>query len=145
MNYIDKVEEINVDVNTIFDLINNVANYKEFLPWCSNSIIDIDHDNIMHGEIEISKNLIDWKFKTSNKYVVNKEIQIELIDGPFSHLSGEWKFRKIDNFNTEVKLYLEYEVDNKVIEMSLKQIFSTIMNSILDSFISEAFRIKSKN
>ena len=49
---------------------------------------------------------------------------------------------KKDNFNTQVSLYLEYQFDNRIIEMSLKPIFSSIMNSILDSFISEAFRIK---
>ena len=40
MNYIDKSEEINVNVGTIFNLINNVDGYKEFLPWCKNSSIE---------------------------------------------------------------------------------------------------------
>ena len=39
MNYIDKSEDINVDVSTIFTLINDVDGYKDFLPWCKNSII----------------------------------------------------------------------------------------------------------
>ena len=99
-------------------------------------------DNIIIGEIEISKNLINWKFKTSNSYIKDKTIKLELVDGPFSHLNGEWNFKKKDNFNTQVSLYLEYQFDNRIIEMSLKPIFSSIMNSILDSFISEAFRIK---
>ena len=142
MNYIDKTEDINVDVNTIFTLINNVDGYKDFLPWCKNSIILSNTDNILIGEIEISKNLINWKFKTSNSYIKDKKIKLELVDGPFSHLNGEWNFKKKDNFNTQVSLYLEYQFDNRIIEMSLKPIFSSIMNSILDSFISEAFRIK---
>ena len=86
--------------------------------------------------------LINWKFKTSNSYIKDKTIKLELVDGPFSHLNGEWNFKKKDNFNTQVSLYLEYQFDNRIIEMSLKPIFSSIMNSILDSFISEAFRIK---
>ena len=144
MNYIDKSEDINVDVSTIFTLINNVDGYKDFLPWCKNSIIVSDIDNIMIGEIEISKNLIYWRFKTSNSYIKDKIIKLELVDWPFSHLNGKWSFKKKDNFNTHVSLYLEYQFDNRVIEMSLKPIFSSIMNSILDSFISEAFRIKNE-
>ena len=78
-----------------------------------------------------------------NEYrCLDKTIKLELVDGPFSHLNGEWGFKKKDNFNTQVSLYLEYQFDNRIIEMSLKPIFSSIMNSILDSFISEAFRIK---
>ena len=144
MNYIDKSEDINVDISTIFTLINNVDGYKSFLPWCKNSTIISNIDNIIIGEIEISKNLINWKFKTSNSYIKDKTIKLELVDGPFSHLNGEWNFKKKDNFNTQVSLYLEYQFDNRVIEMSLKPIFSSIMNSILDSFISEAFRIKNE-
>ena len=49
----------------------------------------------------------------------------------------------IDEYNTSVALYVEYKFDNKLIEMSIKPVFSTIMSSILDSFISEAFKLKS--
>tara|TARA_Y100000816_G_C25801683_1_gene419867 strand:- start:43 stop:483 length:441 start_codon:yes stop_codon:yes gene_type:complete len=144
MNYIDKTEEINVNVSTIFKLINNVDGYKEFLPWCKNSFIESDADNVILGEIEISKNLVNWKFKTINKYKIDKKILLDLVEGPFSHSHGEWNFKKKDDFNTEVSLYLEYQFDNKIIEMSLKPIFSSIMDSILDSFISEAFRVKNE-
>ena len=73
-----------------------------------------------------------------------KKIKLDLVDGPFTHLNGEWNFKKNDNYNTQVSLYLEYQFNNRIIEMSLKPIFSSIMNSILDSFISEAFRIKNE-
>tara|TARA_B100000959_G_scaffold277958_1_gene335420 strand:+ start:359 stop:799 length:441 start_codon:yes stop_codon:yes gene_type:complete len=144
MNYIDKCEEINVNVNTIFSLINNVGGYNAFLPWCSESNILINKKNKMIAEIEISKNFLKWKFKTENKYKKNSQIDMELIEGPFSHLKGNWIFKKIDSNNTQVKLYLEYKFDNKVIEVSLKPIFSSIMSSILDSFISEAFKLKNE-
>ena len=48
----------------------------------------------------------------------------------------------LNEHNTSVQLYLEYEFDNKLVELSIKPIFSGIMSSILDSFISEAFRLK---
>ena len=39
MNYINKSENINVELVIIFDLINNVENYDKFLPWCTDSNI----------------------------------------------------------------------------------------------------------
>ncbi|CAI8367001.1 MAG: Persistence and stress-resistance toxin PasT [Gammaproteobacteria bacterium] len=142
MNYINKFEEINVDINLIFKLINNVENYHKFLPWCSDSKVLSDVKNTMLAEIEISKNFINWKFKTENNYKKNKIIELRLKDGPFSHLEGYWKFELLNEHNTSVQLYLEYEFDNKLVELSIKPIFSGIMSSILDSFISEAFRLK---
>jgi ribosome-associated toxin RatA of RatAB toxin-antitoxin module len=142
MNYINKSEEINVDHELIFTLINNVGEYHKFLPWCSDSKIISDINSKMSAEIEISKNFVNWKFSTENTYSLNKRIDIKLIDGPFNHLEGYWKFKKLDNYNTTVELYLEYKFDSGIIELSIKPIFSKIMSSILDSFISEAFKRK---
>ena len=143
MNYINKSEKINVTREMIFNLINNVDNYEKFLPWCSRSTIISKEPNVMTAEIEISKSLINWKFTTKNIFEQNKIIKLQLIDGPFSNLEGYWKFDVIDEYNTSVTLYLEYKFDNKLIELSIKPVFSTIMSSILDSFISEAFKLKS--
>ncbi len=143
MNYINKSEEINVNKETIFNLINNVDNYQKFLPWCTKSQILTKQNSSMTAEIEISKSFVNWKFTTKNNYKANKVIELKLVDGPFSHLEGHWKFDEIDEFNTQVTLYLEYKFDNKLIEMSIKPVFSNIMSSILDSFISEAFKLKS--
>ena len=142
MNFIKKSEEINVSHELIFALINNVEDYHKFLPWCSDSKIISDTNNKMAAEIEISKNFVNWKFSTENTYSLNKRIDIKLIDGPFNHLEGYWKFKKLDNYNTTVELYLEYKFDSRIIELSIKPIFSKIMSSILDSFISEAFKRK---
>jgi ribosome-associated toxin RatA of RatAB toxin-antitoxin module len=142
MNFIKKSEEINVSHELIFALINNVGDYHKFLPWCSDSKIISDTNNKMAAEIEISKNFVNWKFSTENTYSLNKRIDIKLIDGPFNHLEGYWKFKKLDNYNTTVELYLEYKFDSGIIELSIKPIFSKIMSSILDSFISEAFKRK---
>ena len=142
MNYINKSEEINVSNELIFALINNVGEYHKFLPWCSDSKIISDINNKMSAEIKISKNFVNWKFSTENTYDPNKKINIKLIDGPFNHLEGYWEFKKLDDYNTTVELYLEYKFDSRIIELSIKPIFTKIMSSILDSFISEAFKRK---
>ena len=144
MNVVNKSEDINVDVSLIFKLINNVDRYSNFLPWCSNSIILNDSGSEMTAEIEITGKPIKWKFRTKNTYIVDEVINIKLIDGPFKNLDGYWKFHRIDKHNTKVSLFLEYDFDSKIIELSLKPIFSSIMSSILDSFISEAFRLKNE-
>ncbi len=144
MNVVNQSEDINVNVSLIFDLINNVDRYSSFLPWCSNSSILSNSSSEMTAEIEIAGKPITWKFKTKNNYKVNEIIKIKLVDGPFKNLEGYWKFNSIDDHNTSVSLFLEYEFNSKIIELSLKPIFAGIMSSILDSFISEAFRLKNE-
>ena len=144
MNYIKKKESINTDVRTIFNLINQIDKYSDFLPWCKKSKIISDTNNAMIGVITVSKNFADWTFTTKNNYIINKKINLRLVDGPFSHLSGCWNFSEIDKNNTLINFNLEYEFSNKIIELTLKPVFSSIMLSILDSFISEAFKIKNE-
>ena len=144
MNYIKKKESINTDVRTIFNLINQIDKYSDFLPWCKKSKIISDTNNAMIGVITVSKNFADWTFTTKNNYIINKKIDLRLVDGPFSHLSGCWNFSEIDKNNTLINFNLEYEFSNKIIELTLKPVFSSIMSSILDSFISEAFKIKNE-
>jgi ribosome-associated toxin RatA of RatAB toxin-antitoxin module len=88
MNYINKSEKINVSKEMIFNLINNVDEYENFLPWCSSSNILSDDDQTMSAEIEISKSLVNWKFTTKNIIQKYKIINLQLIDGPFTHLEG---------------------------------------------------------
>ena len=55
---IDKSEDINVDISTIFTLINNVDGYKSFLPWCKNSTIISNIDNVPEASCAV-ENLRD--------------------------------------------------------------------------------------
>ena len=58
MNYIKKKEEINIELPLIFNLINNIENYKNFLPWCKDSQIMSQTKQQMIAEIEIKKKFI---------------------------------------------------------------------------------------
>jgi len=142
MKKIYKQEEINVDVQTIFNLINEVENYPRFLPWCTETEVTRESEGINVGKIFISKSFIKWDFSTKNIININKSINLSLIDGPFDELNGQWSFNPIDSNNTLVTLEINYKFKNSLIEISIEPIFTSIMNSILQSFINEAFKIK---
>ena len=132
MKKIYKEEEINVDVES----------YPDFLPWCTKTEVTKESKNINTGKIFISKSFINWNFSTKNIIDVNKSITLSLQDGPFDELNGQWSFRTIDSNNTHVTLEIDYKFKNSLIEISIEPIFSTIMNSLLKSFINQAFKIK---
>ena len=70
---------------------------------------------------------------------------MELVDGPFDSLDGQWLFSPIDEHNTKVSLEISYKFKSSIIELSIEPIFTSIMNSILESFIQEAFKLKYDN
>ena len=91
------------------------------------------------------KSFIKWNFSTKNKIEKNKSIRFELVDGPFDSLDGQWLFSTIDEHNTKVSLEISYKFKSSIIELSIEPIFTSIMNSILESFIQEAFKLKYDN
>ena len=145
MKRIYKQEDINIDISTIFNLINDVENYPNYLPWCTSTKVDRKSESLLIGEIFISKSFIKWNFSTKNKIEKNKSIRLELVDGPFDSLDGQWLFSTIDEHNTKVSLEISYKFKSSIIELSIEPIFTSIMNSILESFIQEAFKLKYGN
>ena len=145
MKRIHKQEDINIDISTIFDLINDVENYPNYLPWCTSTEVDRKSESLLIGKIFISKSFIKWNFSTKNQIEKNKSIKLELVDGPFDSLDGQWLFSPIDEHNTNVSLEISYKFKSSIIELSIEPIFTSIMNSILESFIQEAFKLKYDN
>ena len=88
------------------------------------------------------KSLIKWNFSTENLINKNKSIDLKLVDGPFDDFNGRWQFIRIDDNNTKVSLEINYKFKSTIIELSIEPIFTSIMNSILQSFIQEAFKLK---
>ena len=124
----------------MFQLVDSVENYPQFLPWCgSTQIIERDNDKTI-ASIEINYKGIRQAFTTENTKRQNQEMIIKLIDGPFKSLSGQWIFKNLDKDSCQIELKLEYEFSNVILEKLISPVFNMIANTFIDEFIKEANR-----
>ena len=124
----------------MFQLVDSVENYPQFLPWCgSTQIIKRNNDKTI-ASIEINYKGIRQTFTTENTKKQNQEMIIKLIDGPFKSLSGEWRFKNLDKDSCQIELKLEYEFSNVILEKLISPVFNMIANTFIDEFIKEANR-----
>ena len=124
----------------MFELVDLVENYPQFLPWCgSTQIIERDNNKTI-ASIEINYKGIRQSFTTENTKKQNQEMIIKLIDGPFKALSGEWMFKNLDKDSCQIELKLEYEFSNVILEKLISPVFNMIANTFIDEFIKEANR-----
>jgi ribosome-associated toxin RatA of RatAB toxin-antitoxin module len=122
----------------MFQLVDSVENYPQFLPWCgSTQIIERDNDKTI-ASIEINYKGIRQTFTTENTKKQNQEMIIKLIDGPFKSLSGQWIFKNLDKDSCHIELKLEYEFSNIILEKLISPVFNMIANTFIDEFIKEA-------
>ena len=126
---------------TMFDIVNDVRAYPEFLPWCGDVKIASQSDQAMDASILMKKGKLNHWFSTSNKMIVGQKIEMALVDGPFKSLDGVWEFIAFDETSSKVKLDLNFEFSSGITAVLLAPIFTQIANSMVDSFCSRAHEL----
>lgn len=123
----------------MFALVDDIESYPQFLPWCrSTKVLSRDEDEV-YATIELARGALHKSFTTHNRMQKNKIIEMRLVEGPFHHLEGFWRFDSINNSEgCRVSLAMEFEFSNRLIGLALGPIFSEIANTLVDSFCEYA-------
>ena len=125
------------NIEKVFNIVNRVDLYKNFVPYCVDSIIISEENNKMKARLDFNLKGLKTTFTTQNIIKSNKIIQMKLVDGPFKYLDGEWKFTKIDN-KTLIELTINYEVQNKILDYTISRSLEKIMGYLVKAFVSES-------
>ena len=125
----------------MFDLVNDVEGYKEFLPWCGGSEFISRGDDEYVASVTIAFKGIRKTFTTRNITKVDERTDMTLVDGPFSDLTGFWEFRALDEDSSKIILELEFGFANRVVGAIVGPVFNTIADSMVDSFCKRADQI----
>jgi ribosome-associated toxin RatA of RatAB toxin-antitoxin module len=138
MHRISKSAIVPYTPQQMFELVNNINDYSQFLNWCDSSSILNQSDNQITASVEINKGGIKQTFSTLNTLTPYKSIAMELVDGPFDELSGEWRFEPLGDNAAKIHLDLQFKFKSMLIDMTLSPVFKNIANSQLDSFVERA-------
>jgi ribosome-associated toxin RatA of RatAB toxin-antitoxin module len=138
MHHISKSAIVPYSCEQMYQLVNQVNDYPEFLNWCSSACILNQTDDEITASVSIKKSAFNQTFTTVNTLTINQRIDMQLKDGPFSHLSGAWVFTALSDNACKVELKLEFSFSSKIVDMAISPIFTSIANSQLDAFISRA-------
>ena len=122
----------------MFALVADIEKYPGFLPWCREARVRVPGEDTVEASLEIGRGPIRKTFTTRNVMTQDTRIDIGLIDGPFKHLQGCWKFLALDGAGCRIVLDLEYELSNAVLRRTLGPLFSEIANSLVDAFCRRA-------
>lgn len=135
---IDKTALVMHSAERMFHLVNDVARYPEFLPWCARAEIHDQSDQQITASMDIAKGGIRHRLTTQNQLQAPEVIDISLVDGPFRNLSGRWHFKPLDAGACKVILTLEFEFSGSLSRMTFGQVFSHAANTMVDAFCRRA-------
>ena len=138
MTRIEKTALVKFSAQQMFDLVNDIESYPQFLPWCSQSRIIKREGNIVEAELSISKGGFQKAFSTRNELDMGKKMTVSLIDGPFSHLAGIWQFQPLREDASKILFNLDFELSGRLASLAFGAVFNQICNTMVSSFTQRA-------
>ena len=122
----------------MFELVDRVEDYPEFLPWCGGTELKLRDAHRTVATIHIAYLGIRQSFTTENIKTHPRAMRIRLLDGPFSELEGDWSFLPLGDDACKVEFRLYYVFSSRVLETILAPVFSHITNTFVDAFVRRA-------
>ena len=122
----------------LFDLVNDVASYPQFLPWCSSSQVLEVSETHMRASLEVAKGSISQRFMTRNQLVPGQRIEMNLEEGPFTSLNGVWEFKALGDKACKISLDLTFDYAGPLVRATLGPLFNQAANTLVDAFCQRA-------
>lgn len=144
MKTVNKSVLIWYTAHEMYTLVTDVANYPQFLPWCDHAqVVDEDAQG-MTAEVGISFGGVRQTFTTRNTHILDEEVGMTLVQGPFSQLDGVWRFHALGDGNQracKVELVLNYGFDSATLATLVGPVFDKIAASMVDAFVKRAQQV----
>jgi ribosome-associated toxin RatA of RatAB toxin-antitoxin module len=129
----------------MFELVDRIELYPQFLPWCSGARVLATRVDGKTARIDIDYHGVRAHFTTDNVNRAGEAIVVTLRDGPFRHLHGEWRFKPLADDGCKVEFELAYEFATHVLEKAVGPVFDHIANTFIDAFVHRAEAVYAGN
>lgn len=145
MPSIKKAKVVPYSQQQMYALVNDVAKYHEFVPWCVESTVLDQNEDEIRATLGFASKGLSKSFTTLNRLQPHKMIEIRLVDGPFRHLEGFWQFDALEAGKSRVSLDLEFEFSAKLVSMMFGPVFNQVASTLVDAFCNRAMEVYVKD
>ena len=127
----------------MFDLVADINNYSEFLPWCNKSSIikqesNDDTFNVI-ADLEIGYGQFIYTYRSNVTMDKNKNyIKVNHLEGPFNYLENEWKFEEISKTSSKIIFSIDFELNIKIFDVLITKFFDKAFQKMVNSFHQRA-------
>lgn len=140
MTVVKKSRSVPFSCEQMYNLVNDIEHYGEFLPYFASSEVHYRDADEVQATLNISAAGMTKSFTTRNRLQTNKMIEIRLIDGPFSHLEGFWRFDEKPE-GCVISFDLEFEFAGRMFSMLLGPVFEQVTDKMVDAFCDRAYNL----
>jgi len=122
----------------MFALVDDIESYPDFLQWCRSATVVSRDIDLVTAQLELAKGSVHKVFTTQNRLMPGKMIEMKLVEGPFRHLEGFWKFEALREDACKISLDLDFDFSSKMVGMVVGPVFNQVANTLVDAFCKRA-------
>jgi ribosome-associated toxin RatA of RatAB toxin-antitoxin module len=143
MQVVERSALVTYTAAQMFALVNDVARYPEFLPWCVGARVEDVSAGERIATLKVARGVLQTEFTTRNTLQQDAHIHMQLMHGPFRDLTGEWRFEPIGTRGSRVYFRMEFEFKNRLSATAFNAVFESLCGTIVDAFVQRAQTIYS--
>jgi coenzyme Q-binding protein COQ10 len=122
----------------LFDLVADVARYREFLPWVAAVRVRSDSDTEMVADLVVGFRALKETFTSKVVKRRPEEIEIDYIEGPLKYLHNNWKFRPDGKGGTDIDFCVDFAFRSRIFETLAGQMFDRALRRMIGAFEDRA-------
>ena len=141
INQIKRSALVGYSPEHMFDLVNDIKRYPEFLDGCVATELLEQTENYVMAKMHLKKAGIEISLSTKNIITRPSNIVITLVEGPFKSFSGEWAFKRIGNEACKLSLDLNFQLNNSIARFAAAKLMTLVANDLVNVICFRAARL----
>lgn len=132
---------VNFSARQMYDLVNDIEAYPQFMAGCSAAQILRRDEHWLEARLTLHKAGVQQSFITRNQLQPPHSMSMELVDGPFKHLHGLWRFTPLGEQACKVSFELDFALRNPLLGMAVGKLLESVSGQQVDAICARARHI----
>ncbi len=124
--------------DAMYALVADVEAYPQFLPGCTAATLLSRQSDALVASMSLARGPFSATFTTRNHLQPPGRMTLDLVDGPFESLHGEWSFVPLGEQGCRVALTMRFQFLGPARDWLLGPAFEHSCGGIVDAFVKRA-------
>lgn len=138
MREISRSAIVDLGAERLYAIVEDVAAYPDFLPWCLASEVRERSSTGMLATLTVGIRAVRQTFTTLNANRPPEAIDIRLVEGPFREFRARWQFTPLGESAAKIEFRMSYEFSGTAVAAALGPLFEHIADTMVEAFIQRA-------
>ena len=122
----------------LYELVEAVERYPEFVPGCTGAQVLERHDNEMVARLAVRRGPLRTEFTTRNQLDPGRAVHMHLVQGPFRVLEGLWRFTPVASNGCRIDFSLRFQFSSTLKSMLFEPLFEETAAQLVRAFVVRA-------